>query len=267
MRVVVTSNGADLDAPASEQFGRSPMLLFVETESMEFEAVANPGEESSSGAGIQAAQFVAESGVAVVITGRVGPKAMNVLAAAGVPVYRFAGGTVRRAVDEYKAGGLALASAGEVRARPETGPARAGTGGSRVAFSSEDDRGLDSVVSHHFGRCPYYVLVDVADGEARGVRTVENPFFADHRPGQVPRFIAEQGADAIVTGGMGRRALEIFRLEKIETVTGAQGTVAEALKDYLDGRLAGARPCRESVQHAGRHHHGHHHGRGRRGRH
>ena len=31
----------------------------------------------------------------------------------------------------------------------------------RIAISVEDDNGLDSVISHHFGRCPYFVLVDV----------------------------------------------------------------------------------------------------------
>jgi predicted Fe-Mo cluster-binding NifX family protein len=266
MRVVISSTGADLDRPSSGKFGRCPMFVFVDTESMEFEATANPGADASGGAGIEAAQFVTESGVDAVITGRVGPNAMDVLEAAGMPVYLFGGGSVRQAVEQFKAGALDLATGGAVQRRaPSTEPSRrsresaAGQNRSRIAVSTENDQGLDSIVSHHFGRCPYYVLADVEGGEVRDVATVTNPFFSNHQPGQVPRFISEQGADVIMTGGMGRRALAIFQEESIETVTGAHGTVGEALRDYLGGRLMGAEPCRDSMQHVHerRHHHGH----------
>ena len=80
----------------------------------------------------------------------------------------------------------------------------------RIAVSVDEDKGLESVVSHHFGRCPYYVLADVEDREIREVRTVANPFFQQHQPGQVPGFIHEQGADVIITGGMGRRAITLY---------------------------------------------------------
>jgi predicted Fe-Mo cluster-binding NifX family protein len=267
MKIVITSTGADLDRPSSGKFGRCPMFLFVDTESMEFEAAANPAADASGGAGIQAAQFVVESGVDAVITGKVGPNAMEVLEAAGMPVYLFGGGSVRQAVEQLETGALELATSSEDRRRasstePSRGSRERGMGKkrSRIAFSSEDNRGLDSIVSHHFGRCPYYVLADVEHSEVRDVATVENPFFGNHQPGQVPRFIGEQGADVIVTGGMGRRALAIFESERIETVTGAQGTVAEVLKDYLGGRLTGAEPCRDSVQHKHAHQHHHQHG-------
>jgi len=273
MRVVISSTGADLDRPSSGKFGRCPMFLFVDTESMEFEATANPAADASGGAGIEAAQFVTGSGVDAVITGRVGPNAMEVLEAAGMPVYLFGGGSVRQAVEQFKAGALELVSGAEVQRRDpsrrshgrqaETRERGAGQKRSRIAFSSEGNRGLDSIVSHHFGRCPYYVLADVEGDQVRDVATVANPFFSNHQPGQVPRFIGEQGADVIVTGGMGRRALAIFQEESIETVTGAHGTVGEVLQDYLGGRLTGAEPCRDSMRHA--HEHRHHHGHGSHG--
>lgn len=263
MRVVVSSNGTDLDAPCSHQFGRCPMFAFVETESMELEPAVNAAAEASGGSGIQAAQFVAGSGVEAVITGRVGPNAMNVLKAAGLPVYRFSGGTVRQAVEQFKAGDLERSTGEEEQGQPTSRqpqrgprqrPAASGRHGkedekTRIAFSTDSDEGLDSSVSPHFGRCQYYVLVDVEGMKIRDVATVENPFYGNHQPGQVPRFLRQQGADVIITGGMGRRALAIFQAENVETVTGAQGTVAEALDGYLGGRLAGAEPCRDSIRH------------------
>ena len=78
---------------------------------MESEAAANPGVDASGGAGIQAAQYVTDSAVDALITGRVGPKAMDVLRAAGLPVYLFAGGSVRQAVEAFREGKLPLAQA------------------------------------------------------------------------------------------------------------------------------------------------------------
>jgi predicted Fe-Mo cluster-binding NifX family protein len=42
VRIVVTSSGADLDGLASPIFGRCPAFVFVDTETISFEAVENP---------------------------------------------------------------------------------------------------------------------------------------------------------------------------------------------------------------------------------
>ena len=115
MKVVVSSNGPDLKAAASAIFGRCPMYLFVDTESLEFEATPNPACDAPGGAGIRAAEFVTSSNVQAVITGRVGPNATNVLQAAGVPVYLFPGGTVRQAVEDFNAGKLGTDSTENVQ--------------------------------------------------------------------------------------------------------------------------------------------------------
>lgn len=106
MKIVVTSNGADLDAPASPVFGRCPAYVFVDTQSMAYDAVENQAIGAASGAGIQAAQFVVGQGAQAVVTGNVGPNAHSVFQSAGVPIYLFGGGTVREAVEAFKSGEL-----------------------------------------------------------------------------------------------------------------------------------------------------------------
>jgi predicted Fe-Mo cluster-binding NifX family protein len=106
MKVVISAQGENLEAPASSVFGRCPIYIFVDTESMEFQAMPNPAMSQGGGAGIQAAQFVVEQGAQAVLTGNLGPNAFNVLQAAGVPGYLVPEGTVRRAVEAYKAGQL-----------------------------------------------------------------------------------------------------------------------------------------------------------------
>jgi predicted Fe-Mo cluster-binding NifX family protein len=66
----------------------------------------------------------------------------------------------------------------------------------------------------------------------------------------VPGFIQSQGADVMLAGGMGRRAIGFFQQYGIQAVTGASGTVRHALEQYLGGALQGAAPCRESIAHA-----------------
>lgn len=112
MRIVVTAEGAELDAPASPIFGRCAYYLFVDTATMQWEAVENPARASSGGAGIQAAQFIIEKGARAVVAGEVGPNAMDVFAAAGLPVYTVSDGTVREAVAAFQSGKLPPAQAG-----------------------------------------------------------------------------------------------------------------------------------------------------------
>jgi predicted Fe-Mo cluster-binding NifX family protein len=119
----------------------------------------------------------------------------------------------------------------------------------RIAVSADNRNGLESVVSPHFGRCPFFVLVDLEDSTVAEVHELENPYYAQHQPGQVPSFIHEQGANVMLTGGMGGRAIMFFQQFGIEGVTGAHGTVRQALERYLGGHLSGAEPCKESQEH------------------
>lgn len=119
----------------------------------------------------------------------------------------------------------------------------------RIAVSADNKNGLDSVVSPHFGRCPYFVLVDLDDHNVRAVQEVKNPYYGHHQPGQVPAFIHSLSAHVMLTGGMGGRAIMFFEQFGIEGVTGAYGTVRQSVEHYLGGQLKGAAPCKESEDH------------------
>jgi predicted Fe-Mo cluster-binding NifX family protein len=119
----------------------------------------------------------------------------------------------------------------------------------RIAVSADNRNGLDSVVSPHFGRCPHFVLVDMDDHDVQYVREVDNPYYGRHQPGQVPALINSLGANVMLTGGMGGRAIMFFEQFGIEGVTGAYGTVRQSLERYLGGQLKGAAPCKESEEH------------------
>jgi predicted Fe-Mo cluster-binding NifX family protein len=119
----------------------------------------------------------------------------------------------------------------------------------KIAIAVLDANGLDAQISPHFGRCPYFALVDTEGQEILAVATVTNPYYPNHEPGEVPAFIHTLGAEVMLAGGMGGRAVTFFRQYGIEPATGAAGTVRASLSRYLGGDLQGAAPCSESVEH------------------
>ncbi len=119
----------------------------------------------------------------------------------------------------------------------------------KIAVTAESNNGLESTVAQHFGHAPYFMLVDVENGEVTATQGVANPFAERHEPGQIPGFVKEQNADVILSGGMGGRAIQFFEQAGIKAATGASGTVRQALENYLGGNLTEAAPCAESVEH------------------
>jgi Mrp family chromosome partitioning ATPase/predicted Fe-Mo cluster-binding NifX family protein len=112
-----------------------------------------------------------------------------------------------------------------------------------VAVATEDDKALEGEVSMHFGRCRYYTLVEVQDGRVGATRCVENPYYDNHQPGVMPQFIHGLGADVILAGGMGPKAVQLFHGFGMDVATGAVGRVDKVVEAYLAGRLAGTVPC------------------------
>jgi len=129
MRVVVSANEEGLDAGASPIFGRCPAYVFVDTDDLTISNLSNPAIGASGGAGIQAAQIVIEQGAEAIITGNVGPNALQVFQASSIPVYQHAGGSVRDAVEAFKAGKLTQVTQPTSRAHSGMPGAGRGMGG------------------------------------------------------------------------------------------------------------------------------------------
>ncbi len=107
MKIAVSSTGKEISSTIEPSFGRAPYLIVVDSDTMEWEVVDNMGNAKlSHGAGIQAGKTVADKGAELLITGRVGPKAEQVLNQAGIEMITDAGGCVEDAVRLYKAGKL-----------------------------------------------------------------------------------------------------------------------------------------------------------------
>ncbi len=127
MKICVTATAGNLNAQVDPRFGRCQYFVFVDSDTMAFEAMANEAIAAPGGAGIQAAQTVVNKGVDVLVSGSIGPNAFQVLSAAGVKIATGAYGTVQEAVEMYKAGRLSEAGISTVAAHVGMG-AGVGTG-------------------------------------------------------------------------------------------------------------------------------------------
>lgn len=106
MKVAVSAVKGSLDAQIDPRFGRCQCFVIVDSDTMNFEALPNTSQTAPSGAGIQAAQTIANKGVKLVVTGSVGPNAYQVLSSVGIGIITGVHGTVREAVEKFKSGQL-----------------------------------------------------------------------------------------------------------------------------------------------------------------
>ena len=117
----------------------------------------------------------------------------------------------------------------------------------RICFTSDQANGLESVMSYHFGHCPYFVLVDVEGSQVVNVESIPNPFADEHNAGDLPSFMHSKGVNVIITGGMGPKAQQYFADYGITPVIGAYGKIKDVLEEYLKSKVEVAKPAEPSV--------------------
>lgn len=95
----------------------------------------------------------------------------------------------------------------------------------------------DGQLCAHFGHCEQFALVDVDEAEKKAAKTtfiVPPP----HEPGVLPKWLHDQGVNVVISGGMGRRAREFFRILGIRVVVGAPPHTPESITSaFLAGTL------------------------------
>lgn len=106
MKIAVSSSGKTRADNVDERFGRAPYFLIIDGDLVE--VVENPNLSAGGGVGVQTAQMIADRGVEAVIAGNFGPKAFQVLEAAGIKAYSVSGKKVSEAVELLNQGKLEL---------------------------------------------------------------------------------------------------------------------------------------------------------------
>ena len=108
MKIGISVMGDNLQALVNKRFGRAEGFLIYDVENANYIHLSNEQNVlASHGAGIQTAQLMVQNGVSAVITGNVGPKAMQVLSAANIKMYAIEEDlTVEQAILKFKSNAL-----------------------------------------------------------------------------------------------------------------------------------------------------------------
>ena len=93
------------------------------------------------------------------------------------------------------------------------------------------------VLSPHFGHCEQFALID-ADENKKSILKKEMVAAPPHQPGLLPPWLAGQGVQVVIAGGMGANAIALFQQNGINVLLGAPSDTPEkVVSDYLQGRL------------------------------
>lgn len=108
MKVALSSEGKSLDSQVSGVFARCPYFVVAEVKNQKIGAIQiieNKRLDQIGGAGIAIAKLMAEKNVDVVVTGNIGPRALEILRQFGIEIY-LGQGKIKEVLQEFIAGKL-----------------------------------------------------------------------------------------------------------------------------------------------------------------
>jgi predicted Fe-Mo cluster-binding NifX family protein len=105
----------------------------------------------------------------------------------------------------------------------------------KIAISSTGPD-LDCDVDPRFGRCQYFMIVDLDDISFEALPNTN----LDQGSGvgiQSAKVVADTGARAVLTGAVGPKAYGVLSDVNIEVITDVSGTVRDAVEKYKNGHF------------------------------
>jgi predicted Fe-Mo cluster-binding NifX family protein len=112
---------------------------------------------------------------------------------------------------------------------------------------------LDGNINPHFGTSREFVVIEAEDGKITGRKIIANEILHNH--GGLAMMLQSEGANVVITGGIGRPMADALQKAGFAVIKGASGNADQIAKDFLNGTLVtGPGTCS-----CGGHQHGHGH--------
>jgi predicted Fe-Mo cluster-binding NifX family protein len=110
----------------------------------------------------------------------------------------------------------------------------------KVCVPTMGQHGLTEMAHGHFGSARYFTIYDT---QTKAVQVTENlNQHHGHGACQPLGVIASYQVDAVLTGGMGRRAVQILNDGGVKVYLSAEGTVQEAVTKFARNELVELSP-------------------------
>jgi len=107
----------------------------------------------------------------------------------------------------------------------------------KIAISSTG-KDINSNVDSVFGRCPFFIIAEVEDKKIVKTEAIKNTS-AEKLSGagiSAAQTVVEKGANVIITGNVGPRALSVLKQFNVEVYSGS-GSIKEALQNFINDKL------------------------------
>jgi predicted Fe-Mo cluster-binding NifX family protein len=102
----------------------------------------------------------------------------------------------------------------------------------KIAVAMDNNR-----ISQHFGHCGTFMIATI-DETSKSIADREIVVPPAHTPGVLPQWLSERGVTAVIAGGMGTQAQELFRSNGVIVITGVQSDHPQrAILSWLNGEL------------------------------
>jgi predicted Fe-Mo cluster-binding NifX family protein len=108
----------------------------------------------------------------------------------------------------------------------------------RIVIPVLDESGLDAKLSEHFGRAPYFAVVEIGEnGQVTSQKTVSN--IGEHFGGSGQRgdFILGLKPNAIIAYGMGPRGINIYQSARVAVLRANANSVRQVIEAYSRNEL------------------------------
>ncbi len=107
----------------------------------------------------------------------------------------------------------------------------------KIAISSTG-KTLESEVDARFGRCPYFLVVEIEKKEIKNVKAIENKA-KDQMGGAgitAGEIVSNEKVDAVIANNLGPRAFSVFEQFKIKVYSG-EGKIKDVVQKFIEGKL------------------------------
>lgn len=105
----------------------------------------------------------------------------------------------------------------------------------KVCVTSQGDN-LDAQIDSRFGRCQYFLIIDADTLEYEAIKNpnIDASGGAGIQSGQI---MADKKVKTVITGNVGPNAFQTLNAAGISVMTGASGSIREAIEKYKKGEL------------------------------
>lgn len=110
------------------------------------------------------------------------------------------------------------------------------------------------MINQHFGQSKSFLIATIEDRQIVSRQELSSEALQHNHTGLSGLFKTE-GVSLVITGGIGKPALDALKQNGLEVVKGATGTCEEVLEKYLSGNL---NDQNVTCNHHGEHQHEHH---------